>query len=191
MWYWPAGKVDEILEAHYVDYKHHLHDADEISISMGEVEVMRATAAACLEATMPVLVKLDFHKMVGKDQEDKAFKLTRAGADVEPGGHRSLGEIYDRLIREDRLGKILTMVVYMAVNTYLYIEAHARTRKTIDDLGLGLSGAAPVAKGMGAVLNFNCSLIAVPVRHYTIQPLAGIYGGCMAVLKVSWCGIMT
>jgi hypothetical protein len=28
------------------------------------------------------------------------------------------------------------------------------------------------------------------VFHYMIQPLAELYGGCMVVLKVSWCGIM-
>jgi hypothetical protein len=27
------------------------------------------------------------------------------------------------------------------------------------------------------------------VCHYTIQPLAELYEGCMVVLKVSWCGI--
>jgi hypothetical protein len=27
------------------------------------------------------------------------------------------------------------------------------------------------------------------LRHYTIQPLVELYGGCMVALKVSWCGI--
>ena len=30
---------------------------------------------------------------------------------------------------------------------------------------------------------------AATVRHYMIQPLVELYGGCMAVLKVSRCGI--
>jgi hypothetical protein len=27
------------------------------------------------------------------------------------------------------------------------------------------------------------------VRHCTIQPLVELYGGCMVLLKVLWCGI--
>jgi hypothetical protein len=29
------------------------------------------------------------------------------------------------------------------------------------------------------------------VRHYMIQPLVELYGGCVVVLKVSWCGIIS
>jgi hypothetical protein len=38
--------------------------------------------------------------------------------------------------------------------------------------------------------NPDVSLRGVIEGHYMIQPLVELYGGCMAVLKVSWCGIL-
>ena len=36
----------------------------------------------------------------------------------------------------------------------------------------------------------SVALTPMPTRHYVFQPLAELYGGCMVVLKVSWCGII-
>jgi hypothetical protein len=45
----------------------------------------------------------------------------------------------------------------------------------------------------GQVLSWNVQAAGASdseCAHYMIQPLAELYGGFMAVLKVSWCGIL-
>jgi hypothetical protein len=58
------------------------------------------------------------------------------------------------------------------------VAAHPPTAAELQQRLLGRSGSAAAAVAA-----------SVEVCHYITQPLVELYGGCMVVLKVSWCGI--
>jgi NAD(P)H-flavin reductase len=100
-------------------------------------------------------------KMTGDSHADQIHK---DGDHKEPAHDGGIHGIWRNAVREDRVGKIVVVLVWMGINSLLFYEAYKRTEDKIIALQLGLAiPAAPVAKGMGAVLNFNCALIAVPV----------------------------
>jgi hypothetical protein len=70
------------------------------------------------------------------------------------------------------------------------VLGRAGLQKTAAELGALVAaldrdggGSIDLAESVGGTPPFR--------RRYMIQPLAELHGGCMTVLKVSWCGILT
>jgi hypothetical protein len=86
-----------------------------------------------------------------------------------------------------RAGRLTALVVDFrprAVNAIKFAVNH--TLCTMEDFPC----LAPEWQGNGTQCDlWEGSPCSAKVRHYMIQPLVELHGGCMVVLKVSWCGI--
>merc|ERR1711871_531276 len=101
-----------------------------------------------------------------------AHQVPQDATEAQRSHDGGLGGYFRKKVAADECGKMMVFLVWMTINTLLFIEAFKRTESKIIDLDLGLHiPAAPTAKGMGAVLNFNCALIAVPVLSQVLRYL--------------------
>lgn len=83
------------------------------------------------------------------------------------------------LQQQNRIGHFVFMAAYIAANVALFAytvnlwtgKVNAIKTKENDNPGRVPSGWAPIAKGFGALLNLNCSLILLPVLRTLIRYL--------------------
>ena len=109
---------------------------------------------------------------IRRKKVDKGHGITQDATGAVGASDGGIAAAFRKQIANDAIGKVVVFLVWMTINTLLFIEAFKRTERKIIDLDLGLHiRAAPTAKGMGAVLNFNCSLIAVPVLSQVLRYL--------------------
>jgi hypothetical protein len=67
-----------------------------------------------------------------------------------------------RLKEEDRLGQVIFGVIFYGTNAILFIEAYFRWADKAESIGL-TTRWTPIAKACGQCLNFNCTVVLIPV----------------------------